>query len=98
MKELPDGVILHRAIDEERISEPRWGYIPEIREAFKDRRLLISVAGGIRPNTAQIALDSGADILIVGRYITQSRDVERSVRNFLPFLRGDIDLFRIHVE
>ena len=95
----PDGVILHRAIDvEQRGGEPRWGYIGEIKEALKDRRVLIAVAGGIRPNTARIALDAGADVLIVGRYITQSRDVERSVEEFLPFLQVDIDLFRVHVE
>jgi len=95
----PDGVILHRAIDvEQRGGEPKWGYIGEIREAFKEKRILMAVAGGIRPNTARIALDAGADILIVGRYITQSRDIERSVEEFLPFLQGDIDLFRVHVE
>jgi bifunctional enzyme Fae/Hps len=99
LEKLPDCVILHRAIDVEQSgAEPRWKYISEIREAFKDSRLLISVAGGIRPNTAQVALDAGANILIVGRYITQSRDVERAVRDFLPLLRGDIDLFRVHVE
>lgn len=99
LKRLPDGVIIHRPIDvEQRGVEHGWGVIPKIREAFADKRLLISVAGGIRPNTAQIALDAGADILIVGRYITQSRDVERSVRAFLPLLQGDIDLFRVHVE
>ena len=47
---------------------------------------------------AKAYLDAGADILIVGRYITQSRDVERSVENFLPYLLGDIDLFRVHTE
>lgn len=99
LERLPDCVILHRAIDvEQRGGEARWGYIAKIREAFKDRKLLISVAGGIRPTTAQFALDAGADILIVGRYITQSRDVEQSVREFLPLLQGDIDLFRVHVE
>jgi bifunctional enzyme Fae/Hps len=98
LKELPNGVILHRAIDAEKTSEPRWGYIPEIRKAFEGKKLLISVAGGIRPNTAQIALENGADILIVGRYITQSNDVRKSVENFLPYLQGDIDLFRVHVE
>ena len=60
--------------------------------------MLIAVAGGIRPNTANIALEAGANILIVGRYITQSRDVERSVENFLPYMLGDIDLFRVHTE
>jgi bifunctional enzyme Fae/Hps len=98
LKNIPDGVILHRAIDAEKTSEPRWEYIPEIKEAFKDRKILVAVAGGIRPHTAQIAVEAKADILIVGRYITQSRDVERAVENFLPYLQGDIDLFRIHTE
>jgi len=99
LERLPHGVILHRAIDvEQRGGEARWGLISKIREAFEDKKLLIAVAGGIRPNTAKFALDAGADILIVGRYITQSRDVERSVREFLPLLQGDIDLFRVHVE
>lgn len=99
LERLPDGIILHRAIDvERRGGKPRWEYIGDIREKFKDRRLFIAVAGGIRPNTARVALDAGADILIVGRYITQSKDVERAVEEFLAYLKGDIDLFRVHVE
>ena len=98
LEQLPDGAILHRAIDTELTSEPRWGYIPEIREAFKGEKLLISVAGGIRPDTAKLALENGADVLIVGRYITQSKNVRKSVEDFLPFLKGDIDLFRVHIE
>jgi bifunctional enzyme Fae/Hps len=98
LKSLPNGIILHRAIDDEKTSEPKWEYIQEIREAFQENKILISVAGGIRPHTAKNAIDSGADILIVGRYITQSKNVEKSVDNFLPYLKGDIDLFRVHVE
>jgi len=78
--------------------EISWGNIKKIKAAFPERRVLVAVAGGIRPNTAQIALDAGADVLIVGRYITQSKDIERSVRNFLSLLQGDIDLFRVHTE
>ena len=98
LKEIPDGVILHRAIDAEKTTELKWGSIPSIKETFKSRRLLVAVAGGIRPDTAKIALENGADILIVGRYITQSRDVRNAVENFLPYLQGDIDQFRVHIE
>ncbi len=95
----PDGVIIHRAIDVERTGvKPHLELIKEIREVFKERKVLIAVAGGIRPSTALTALREGADIIVVGRYITQSRDVERAVREFLPYLGGDIDLFRVHVE
>jgi len=101
LKEFPDIVILHRAIDVERAGKPRWYLIKEMREAFEGKRFLIAVAGGIAPETAPEALAKGADILIVGRYVTQSRDVERSVREFLECtmeMKRDIDLFRVHVE
>jgi len=45
-----------------------------------------------------LALKSGADIIVVGRYITQSKDIERSTREFISQMGGDIDLKRIHVE
>ncbi|MHA1595112.1 MAG: bifunctional 5,6,7,8-tetrahydromethanopterin hydro-lyase/3-hexulose-6-phosphate synthase [Candidatus Baldrarchaeia archaeon] len=105
LDELPDVVILHRAIDVETKEDLRWGWIREIKEKFKGHKILIAVAGGIVPEKVPEALAMGADILIVGRYITQSRDVERSTREFLfqlatqvPKEPGDIDLFRVHSE
>jgi bifunctional enzyme Fae/Hps len=100
-KEFPDIVILHRGIDQETGREHGLDLIPEIRSTYKDKKFLIAVAGGIVPETAKEALKKGADIIIVGRYVTQSKDVERAVRDFLeatPEMREDIDLFRVHVE
>jgi len=101
LKEFPDIVILHRGIDQETGRAHGMEAIPEIRKTFKDKKFLIAVAGGIVPETAREALQKGADIIIVGRYITQSKDIERAVRDFLeatPEMREDIDLFRVHVE
>ena len=102
LKEFPDIVILHRPIDVEETGETlRWEFIKEMRDAFKDKRFLVAVAGGITPETARQALANGADIVIAGRYVTQSRDIERSVREFLECtreMREDIDLYRVHVE
>ncbi len=102
LKQLPDIVILHRAIDVEKAGvHHRMELIKIIREAFSHERLLIAVAGGITPETALEALARGADIIITGRYITQSKDVKRAVRDFLectPEMREDIDLYRVHVE
>jgi bifunctional enzyme Fae/Hps len=100
-KEFPEIVILHRGIDQETGREHGLNIIPEMRQTFKDKKFLIAVAGGIVPETAKEALEKGADIVIVGRYVTQSKDVERSVRDFLevtPQMGEDIDLFRVHVE
>ena len=101
LKEFPDVVILHRGIDQESGQTSGIERIKLIRKTFPNKKLLIAVAGGIVPETAKEALEQGADILIVGRYVTQSRDVERAVRDFLeltPAMREDIDLYRVHTE
>jgi len=101
LKEFPDIVIIHRGIDQETGKAIGLELIRELRQTFKDKRFLIAVAGGIIPETAKDALEKGADIIIVGRYVTQSHDIERAVRDFLeltPTMREDIDLFRVHVE
>jgi len=102
LKNFPDVVILHRPIDVEKAGKQHaWGMIKEIKQTFKDKKFLVAVAGGITPYNMQEALSQGADIVIVGRYITQSRDVERATRDFLEStmeMREDIDLFRVHVE
>jgi len=101
IKEFPDIIILHRGIDQESGKTCGLERIQMIRKAFPDKKFLIAVAGGIVPETAKEALEQGADILIVGRYVTQSKDVERAVRDFLeltPAMREDIDLFRVHTE
>jgi bifunctional enzyme Fae/Hps len=101
LKQLPDIVILHRGIDQESGRAYGLERIQVIRKAFSSEKFLIAVAGGIVPETAKKALEKGADILIVGRYVTQSKDIERAARDFLeltPSMREDIDLFRVHTE
>jgi bifunctional enzyme Fae/Hps len=101
IKEFPDIVILHRGIDQETGRSSGLERIKIIRQAFPNKKFLIAVAGGIVPETAKEALELGADILIVGRYVTQSKDIERSVRDFLeltPSMREDVDLYRVHTE
>lgn len=101
VKEFPDVVIIHRGIDQETGKAIGLDLIQELRQTFKDKKFLIAVAGGIVPETARDALRKGADIIIVGRYVTQSKDIERAVREFLeatPEMREDVDLFRVHVE
>jgi bifunctional enzyme Fae/Hps len=105
LKEKPDVVNLHRSIDDEHAKgesgtaeDTRWKLIKEIKAVAPDKKILFAVAGGITPKTAKQALVNGADILTVGRYITQSRDVERAAREFLSLLGEDTDLFRVHWE
>jgi bifunctional enzyme Fae/Hps len=104
LKAIPKVICLHRPIDVERTEdsksreEVKWDLIPKIRKAFPKEKLLFAVAGGISPQTAPAALGEGADIIVVGRYITQARDVREAATAFLPIIGGDIDLFRAHTE
>ncbi|MHA1728574.1 MAG: bifunctional 5,6,7,8-tetrahydromethanopterin hydro-lyase/3-hexulose-6-phosphate synthase [Promethearchaeota archaeon] len=110
LKEIPDVVILHKGIDTEKVKEDpkqRWAAISGIKDLYHDKkfvsgrdRVLIAVAGGITDKTAKFALEMGADIIIVGRYITSAKDPERAVRNILNEIPGlsDIDLKRIHTN
>jgi len=102
VKEKPDVVILHRNVDsgmgkENQSEDERWKLIKEIKSEVSSK-ILFAVAGGINPKTAKTALINGADILIVGRYITQSKDIERAAREFISLLGEDTDLYRTHVE
>jgi bifunctional enzyme Fae/Hps len=102
LKDKPDVVILHRNVDsgrgkEGQAEDARWKFIKQIKSEVSDK-ILCAVAGGINPKTAKQALINGADILIVGRYITQSKDIERASREFLSLLGEDTDLYRTHVE
>lgn len=98
LKELPDVVELHRSIDSEKTAKPKWHLIKEIKTAFKGKKLLVAVAGGIEPSNVHDAVTQGADIVVVGRSITQAKDIERVVREFINLLGEDIDVKRVHVE
>jgi bifunctional enzyme Fae/Hps len=94
LKNRPDIVELHRAIDAED-TEHAWGDISKIKRYTK----LVAVAGGIRQDNVDQALKSGADIVVVGRAITAARDVEGAARMFLEGLKqSDIDQYRIKTD
>ncbi|MDD1713073.1 MAG: bifunctional 5,6,7,8-tetrahydromethanopterin hydro-lyase/3-hexulose-6-phosphate synthase [Methanoregulaceae archaeon] len=97
LKVKPDIVELHRAIDVEESSHA-WGDIPAIKKAAGGK-LLVATAGGIRVDVVKDALKAGADILVVGRAITASKDIEHAANEFLDELnREEIDQFRIMTD
>jgi bifunctional enzyme Fae/Hps len=103
LKRAPRVVIIHRGIDMEGSQKmSQWEVMKEIKAMYKEMKppILCAVAGGITPEKVAEATKNGADIIIVGRYITQSQDVERSIRNFINLMPGDsdIDLKRIHSD
>lgn len=70
---LPVGVSFHRNINAELSGEMHaFGRIAETRRAFPG--ILIASAGGIDPQSARQAVAAGADIVVVGRFITAAGD------------------------
>jgi len=98
LKVKPDIVELHRAIDVEE-SAHAWGDIPAIKKAAAPQKLLVATAGGIRVDVVKDALKAGADILVVGRAITASKDIGHAADEFLDQLnRDEIDQFRVMTD
>ncbi len=93
---MPDVIELHRAIDVEQDEQHAWGNIKEIKQI--DGKVLVAVAGGVREETAPEALEGGADIIIVGRGITNTKDVEGVSRRFLRLMKDEIDQYRVMTD
>ena len=100
LKVKPDIVELHRGIDtESQSAEHAWGNIAEIKKAAAGKKLLVAVAGGVKVENVETALKGGADILVVGRSITNAKDIEGESRRFLQAMKKDeIDQYRIMTD
>jgi len=97
LKVKPDIVELHRAIDTEDTAHA-WGDIAAIRKAAGGK-LLVATAGGVRVNVVKDALKAGADILVVGRAITASKDIKHAADEFIEKLeKEEIDQFRVMTD
>ena len=97
LKVKPDIVELHRAIDTEDTAHA-WGDIAALKKAAGGK-LLVATAGGVRVNVVKDALKAGADILVVGRAITASKDIKHAADEFLDKLdKEEIDQFRVMTD
>ncbi len=98
---LPQYVEMHRAIDKEATGDYSWGDIKKIKEVAKkyNAKILVATAGGIRHPVVKKALAAGADIVVVGRAITASKDIKNAAESFLEELDSEeIDQFRIMTD
>jgi len=98
---LPQYVEMHRAIDKEATGDYSWGDIKTIKEVAKkyNAKILVATAGGIRQPVVKKALAAGADIVVVGRAITASKDIKNAAESFLEELDSEeIDQFRIMTD
>jgi len=97
LKAKPDIVELHRAIDLDEAAHA-WGDIAAMKKMCGGK-LLVATAGGIRVQNVKDALKAGADILVVGRAITASKDISHAAEQFIEELaKEEIDQFRVMTD
>lgn len=53
----------------QKFMENQLGKIKKIAERIKDKHILLSVDGGVNPNTAKLCYEQGANMLVAGSYI-----------------------------
>ena len=82
---MPDIILLHRGIDAESASKHSWDYLRRLKAEVRGKAL-VGVGGGIDPELAGESLKNGADIVIVGRYVTKSKDVASSAQSILKLM------------
>ena len=84
LSRIPEIILFHRGIDQEGSTEHPWEIIAEVKRKYIET--LVAVAGGLNLKTSSKALSNGADIIVIGRAITQSKEISLSVKDFLNLL------------
>ena len=72
-----DYIGIHLAIDEQMQGKTPWD---TLREVAQNVSIPIAVAGGVNSETASLALDAGASIVIVGGAITKAADATAATK------------------
>lgn len=85
IKESADVFLIHYGIDQGTDRALMLNQIKVLKEKFKD--VALAVAGGISPDISHDLLLAGADIIVVGRYITTSPNPAKAAEKFLALMR-----------
>ena len=73
--------------------------VPNVGPAASSAGATANAAGGIRVDTEAAALAAGANILVVGRAITRSKDIRDMAEQFMTGLKQkEIDQYRVMTD
>ncbi|RLF60331.1 MAG: aldehyde ferredoxin oxidoreductase [Thermoplasmata archaeon] len=78
-----DYIEFHISIDEQLRSGNEKVPFPLVKKVVDSVNIPVAVAGGLRADTAPLALKSGAKIIVVGGAITRAADPEKATRLIL---------------
>jgi len=79
-----DIILVHVGIDQQLRGASPLEYLKEIVRSVE---CYVAVAGGLNPQTARKAIEAGADIVVVGRYITGSQNITERTQEIKRAIR-----------
>ena len=80
-----DIILLHVGIDQQIKGADPLSNLPDVKKSVD---CYVAVAGGIDMERAGIAVEMGADVVIIGRYITRAKNVEEVTRQVKSVMIG----------
>jgi 3-keto-L-gulonate-6-phosphate decarboxylase len=88
LKKIPDVVILHRGVDEEKFNKEKMIPLHEIRRVKGAYNMMISVAGGDTIREVQRAIFNDADIVVVWKeFYQKTADTAALAKKFLEEIK-----------
>ncbi|MHA2226525.1 MAG: 3-hexulose-6-phosphate synthase [Candidatus Hodarchaeales archaeon] len=82
-----DIIGLHIGIDQQLRSDFDKIPFPTLKKLKQSVKTLIAVAGGLKAETIPTAVDTGADILIIGSAITRSADPQKATQHIMRLVK-----------
>lgn len=86
-----DIVCIHTGIDAQIAQHSRMKVSRTIQTITRSLNIPVAAAGGISPRIAEKLLDSGVKLVIVGGWITRSRNPARAAGEIVRVVRSDQD-------
>ncbi len=85
-----DYIAVHTAIDDQMCGKTPFGVLQDVCRKVK---IPVAVAGGINSENIVDAVSAGASVVIVGGYISKSKDVKTATENILNAIKENRRVF-----
>jgi len=80
----PDYILIHTGIDEQNAGKNPFDAAKEIRDQVQTK---LAIAGGIKLETFQRALECKPDLIIIGGAVTKADNIKETCQKFIEMIR-----------
>ncbi len=83
-----DIVCVHTGVDVQKALHSKLGVSRTVRDITRALRIPVAAAGGVDPNTTMALVEAGVKVIVVGGWITGSRDPSKASGQIVQKLSG----------